>query len=219
MISVAIDGPAGAGKSSISKEVARRMNFLYIDTGAMYRAVGYYCIKNNIDYNDEEKVNSILDDLNIVEEYTDKTNVYLNGEDITGLIRTESVSKAASVTSSYKNVRVKLVELQREMAKTMNVIMDGRDIGSVVLPNAELKIYLDASPEIRAERRLLELSEDANYEDVLRDIKERDDRDMNRKESPLVQVEDAIYIDNGICTQEETIEKIMNLIKEKEKSL
>lgn len=219
MISVAIDGPAGAGKSSISKEVAKRMNFLYIDTGAMYRAVGYYCIKNNIDYNDEEKVNSILDDLNIVEEYTDKTNVYLNGEDITGLIRTESVSKAASVTSSYKNVRVKLVELQREMAKTMNVIMDGRDIGSVVLPNAELKIYLDASPEIRAERRLLELSEDANYEDVLRDIKERDDRDMNRKESPLVQVEDAIYIDNGICTQEETIEKIMNLIKEKEKSL
>lgn len=219
MISVAIDGPAGAGKSSISKEVARRMNILYIDTGAMYRAVGYYCIKNNIDYNDEEKVNSILNDLNIVEEYTDKTNVYLNGEDITGLIRTESVSKAASVTSSYKNVRVKLVELQREMAKTTNVIMDGRDIGSVVLPNAELKIYLDASPEIRAERRLLELKEDANYEDVLADIKERDNRDMNRKESPLVKVDDAIYIDNGICTQEETIEKIINLIKEKEKSL
>ena len=196
---IAIDGPSSSGKSTLAKKVASSLNYVYIDTGAMYRAMGYYFLKNNLDLNDEEVVNSNVNNVSIVINYIDGVQqVLLNDEDVSKFIRKEEVGSAGSVISTYKLVREKLVEMQQKMAEVQSVVMDGRDIGTVVLPNAELKIYLNADCHERAIRRhkeLLERGIDKSLEDVENDLKERDYRDMNRENSPLKKADDAIEID------------------------
>lgn len=213
--SIAIDGPAGAGKSTIAKAVSKKLNYIYIDTGAMYRAIGLYYLNNKIDINKEESVNELIDNIKVEITYEDSLQrIILNGEDITDLIRTEEVSHAASVVSTYKNVREKLVSLQRELAESNSVVMDGRDIGTVVLPNASVKIFLTASTEERAKRRykeLIEKGQDVDLEGIKKDIEERDYRDMNRENSPLKQASDAILVDTSNMTIEEVIDEILKL--------
>ncbi|NLK74892.1 MAG: (d)CMP kinase [Clostridiales bacterium] len=210
--SIAIDGPAGAGKSTIAKKVAKDLGFIYVDTGAMYRAMALYFIRNNISAKDQESIEKACKDVKIVIEYIDgEQGVILNGENVNGLIRTEEVGNMASASSVYPVVRMKLVELQQELAKTENVIMDGRDIGTYVLPNADLKIYLTASTKERAKRRWLELKNkgiDADITAVEKDIIERDQRDMTREFAPLKQAEDAILVDSSNLTIEEVVDRI-----------
>lgn len=217
--SIAIDGPAGAGKSTVAKGIAKELNFIYIDTGAMYRSVGYYCLNNNIDTLNEEAVNQALDDINIDLKFVNNMQrIYLNNCDITDLIRTEEVGNAASIVSVYKNVRERLVLRQQEIALENNVVMDGRDIGTVVLPNATLKIFLTASSLVRAKRRVNELNEKGIIEDVnkvQKEIEERDYRDSHREISPLKQADDAILVDTSNMNIEEEIDYIINLYKEK----
>ena len=205
--SVAIDGPAGAGKSTIAKQIAKQMNFIYVDTGAMYRAMALFLIRNNVSADDKEKIEEICKEAKITIEYRDGEQVVLlDGENVNGLIRTEEVGNMASASSVNGEVRKKLVALQQELAKTTDVIMDGRDIGTVVFPDAELKIFVTASAEIRAQRRYDELKakgQDASYEDILNNVKERDYIDQNRAVSPLRQAEDAILLDNSQLTIEE----------------
>lgn len=212
---IAIDGPAGAGKSTIAKAISKKLNYIYIDTGAMYRAVGLYYLNNNIDILDEDKINSLLSNINITLTYENGVQqVLLNGENVSSLIRTEEVSHAASVVSTYKLVREKMVSMQQNLALVNNVVMDGRDIGTVVLPNANVKVYLTASSEERARRRLKELVEkgiNVTYDEVLEDIKVRDYRDMNRENSPLKQAEDATLVDSSNMTIDEVIEEILKL--------
>lgn len=212
---IAIDGPAGAGKSTIAKAVSKKLNFIYIDTGAMYRAVGLYYLNNKIDLKNEIEINELLDDINIDLTYVDGVQqIILNGENVSNLIRNEEVSSAASVVSTYKKVREKMVSIQQELAKVNNVVMDGRDIGTVVLPSADLKIYLTASSEERAKRRykeLLEKGEEVDLETIKKDIEERDYRDMNRENSPLKQADDAILLDSSNMTIDEVIDYILNL--------
>lgn len=214
-ISIAIDGPAGAGKSTIAKEISRKLNYIYIDTGAMYRAIGLYYLNNKIDINDEKLINEMIDNIKIEITYVDSLQqIILNGENVTNLIRTEKVSHAASVVSTYQKVREKLVSLQRELAESTNVVMDGRDIGTVVLPNASVKIFLTASTEERAKRRykeLLEKGQNVDLESIKKDIEERDYRDMNRENSPLKQASDAILVDTSNMTIEEVIDEIIKL--------
>ena len=214
-ISIAIDGPAGAGKSTIAKEISRKLNYIYIDTGAMYRAIGLYYLNNKIDINDEKLINELIDNIKIEITYEDSLQqIILNGENVTNLIRTEEVSHAASVVSTYQKVREKLVSLQRELAESTNVVMDGRDIGTVVLPNASVKIFLTASTEERAKRRykeLLEKGQNVDLESIKKDIEERDYRDMNRENSPLKQASDAILVDTSHMTIEEVIDEIIKL--------
>lgn len=214
-ISIAIDGPAGAGKSTIAKEISRKLNYIYIDTGAMYRAIGLYYLNNKIDINDEKLINEMIDNIKIEITYVDSLQqIILNGENVTNLIRTEEVSHAASVVSTYQKVREKLVSLQRELAESTNVVMDGRDIGTVVLPNASVKIFLTASTEERAKRRykeLLEKGQNVDLESIKKDIEERDYRDMNRENSPLKQASDAILVDTSNMTIEEVINEIIKL--------
>lgn len=214
-ISIAIDGPAGAGKSTIAKEISRKLNYIYIDTGAMYRAIGLYYLNNKIDINDEKLINEMIDNIKIEITYVDSLQqIILNGENVTNLIRTEEVSHAASVVSTYQKVREKLVSLQRELAESTNVVMDGRDIGTVVLPNASVKIFLTASTEERAKRRykeLLEKGQNVDLESIKKDIEERDYRDMNRENSPLKQASDAILVDTSNMTIEEVIDEIIKL--------
>lgn len=218
---VAIDGPAGAGKSTIAKGVAKNCQFIYVDTGAMYRSIGLYILRKGISIYDEERVSEELPNILVTIGYEDGAQqVYLNGENVSGLIRTQEVSEAASVTSQYKKVRAHLLDLQRDLASKKDVLMDGRDIGTQVLPNADLKIFLTASAEVRADRRYKELIEkgtDCNYEEILKEIKERDYRDSHREVAPLKQAEDAILIDSSDMTIEDVTEKIMNLIAEKRK--
>ena len=213
--SIAIDGPAGAGKSTVAREVAKRLNYIYIDTGAMYRAIGYYYVSQGLSIDDEEIVNKYLGEIKIEITYVDKVQqIILNGENISTLIRTEEAGHAASVVSTYQKVREKLVSLQQELAKTTSVVMDGRDIGTVVLPNADLKIYLTASTLERAKRRYKELSLkgiETSLEEIQKDIEQRDYRDMNRENSPLKQADDAVFIDSSDMTIEEVIETIINL--------
>ena len=219
-ISIAIDGPAGAGKSSVAKAVSKKMGYVYIDTGAMYRSVALYAIRNGIDTkNTDGKLESVLADISIEIKHIDsQQHVFLNGEDVSSLIRTPEVSMGASNVATVKCVRVKLVELQREMAKKANVIMDGRDIATSVLPDANIKIFLTTTPEKRAKRRYDELiakGEKVELEDVLADVKARDKNDSERKESPLRVADGATVIDNGDMNLEQSVEYIYNFISEK----
>ncbi len=208
---VAIDGPAGSGKSTIAKIVCKELGFTHIDTGAMYRAVGLFALNKGVDIYDEEKINGILDEIEI--KYVDG-KIYLNGADVSGLIRTPEVSNAASRVSSYKLVREKLVYLQQKASENGKYILDGRDIGYKVLPNANLKVFLTASIDCRAERRFKELP-NANLEEIKEQIKIRDHNDSTRKESPLKMADDAILVDTTEMTIEEVSEKIITLIKER----
>lgn len=212
--SIAIDGPAGAGKSTISKKLAENLGFDYLDTGAMYRAITYYLLKNDLDYNDEDLVNSILGNINIT---IISHDVILNDENVNTEIRTQEVTNAVSKVSSYKNVRAKLVELQRKIAENQNIVVDGRDIGTVVLPNATLKIFLTASVEERARRRLNDSKSTSNYnfEEIKKDIERRDYFDSHREISPLKKADDAVLIDSSDLSIEETVSKIESVIKEK----
>ncbi|MBS5289561.1 MAG: (d)CMP kinase [Veillonella sp.] len=218
-IAVAVDGPAGAGKSSISKIVAKKMGYLYIDTGAMYRSVTWAVLHNHIDVNNQKAVEALLPELDLTMEASDDScKVFIAGQDVTDFIRTPQVNNAVSIVASYKGVRQYLVERQRLMAEAGGVILDGRDIGSVVLPNAELKIYLTASVEARAMRRYLEVKGTVNeqtLEDIKDSVMQRDDMDKNRKESPLIQVEDAVLVDSSEMTFDETVEHILHLVQER----
>mgnify|MGYP001155928219 FL=1 len=218
-IAVAVDGPAGAGKSSISKIVAKKLGYLYIDTGAMYRSVTWAVLHNHIDVNNQKAVEALLPELDLTMEASDDScKVFIAGQDVTDFIRTPQVNNAVSIVASYKGVRQYLVERQRLMAEAGGVILDGRDIGSVVLPNAELKIYLTASVEARAMRRYLEVKGTVNeqtLEDIKDSVMQRDDMDKNRKESPLIQVEDAILVDSSEMTFDETVEHILHLVQER----
>lgn len=216
-INIAIDGPAGAGKSTIAKMVAKQLGYIYVDTGAMYRAMALYIMKQNIKPEEAEKISDKCKEADISIEYRDGAQiVILNGEDVTGMLRTEEVGNMASVTSVNPDVRAKLVDLQRVLASKQNVVMDGRDIGTVVLPNASVKIYLTASSKVRAERRYLELKakgEEADINKIEADIIERDNRDMNRDISPLRQAEDAVLIDSSDMTIDEVVKAMIELVE------
>ncbi len=218
--SIAIDGPAGAGKSSVSKEIAKRLGIVYIDTGAMYRAFGLYYLKNNLSLDSEKIVNMNVPNVIIELKNEDGLNkIYLNHEDVSQEIRSEDASRGASKVSVYPKVREKMVKLQQEISSKTNVIMDGRDIGTVVLPNATLKIYLTASVDERAKRRYKEQTEkglNVNLEDIKKDIEERDYRDMHRSVSPLKQASDAILLDTSNLTQEEVVDEILNLCRKRD---
>ena len=208
MIRIAIDGPGGAGKSTIAKLVAEKLNMEYIDTGAMYRAIGWTFAQNNVDTTNEKAVSDALEQTVI--DFKDN-HIYVNGNDVSGEIRTPEISKAASVCSKLPAVRTKLVSFQREIAAGKSVVMDGRDIGTNVLPNAEVKVFLTADPMVRAKRRydqLVEAGKDANLDSIFEDIKERDYQDMHRELNPLKQAEDAVLLD----TSDMTIEEVMNAI-------
>lgn len=213
MIRIAIDGPGGAGKSTIAKQVAKALDIDYIDTGAMYRAVGYKLIRDNVDMYDEDALLAMLEATDI--DFSGGKTI-LDGEDISDRIRTQEISRKASECSALAPVRAKLVELQKKMGSTKSVIMDGRDIGTVVLKDAELKIYLTASAEERAERRYKELllkGEDISYEKVLADIQERDYNDMHREITPLRKADDAIELDTTGMSIDEVTEYILRKVK------
>ena len=219
MNSIAIDGPAGAGKSSIAKALSKRLGYIYIDTGAMYRAVALFFLENNVADGTDSRIESLLDKLEISIKYEDGAQkVILNGEDVTGKLRLEEIGKLASKFSAIGSVREKLVALQRKLAQKENVVMDGRDIGTVVLPNADLKIYLSASSKVRAKRRYLELLEkgqtDLDINDIEDEIIKRDEADMNREISPLKQADDAYYLDSSDMTLDEVVSKILSMVKE-----
>jgi cytidylate kinase len=212
---IAIDGPAGAGKSTIAKRIAKRLGFIYVDTGAMYRAMALYFLRNHIEASEHEKIEKACPEVNVTIEYKNGEQlVILNGEIVNGLIRTEEVGNMASASSVNRAVRLKLVELQQELARQAEVVMDGRDIGTYVLPAADLKIYLTASTKERARRRWAELKEKgitADMDDIEKDIAERDNRDMTREFAPLRQAEDAIYLDSSDLTIDEVVERIISL--------
>ena len=219
--SIALDGPGGAGKSSIAKQVAKLRGIVYVDTGAMYRAIALYMLKNNVDIHSEETVVSQLENVDIKLEYRDGAQcVILNGEDVSTQIRTNEVSMTASVTSAYKQVRAFLMDTQRNVAKTTSVIMDGRDIGTVVLPDAQVKIFLSADSRVRAQRRWLELQakgDNTPFEEGLADIETRDWQDINRKEAPLRQADDAILLDTSNLDFQQSVQAVLDIIDEKVK--
>jgi cytidylate kinase len=216
-ISIAIDGPSAAGKSSIAKIVAKKLGYVYIDTGAMYRCVGYYCLQNNIDLNNETAVSAILKNIKITMDSNNR--VYLNEHDVSDQIRQDEVSMSASLVSSYQDVREFLVKQQRKMSNVGGVILDGRDIGTVVLPDAKLKIYQNASVETRAKRRFLENKKrglSADLETIKKDIEQRDYQDMNRKISPLKKADDAIVLDTSNLSIDEVVNEVLKLAKQRE---
>ncbi|MDY5103476.1 MAG: (d)CMP kinase [Agathobacter sp.] len=217
MINIAIDGPAGAGKSTIAKRLAKELGYIYVDTGAMYRAMAYYFLKNHISAEDENRIAAACEHVDITIRYQDgEQQVILNGENVNGVIRNEEVGNMASSTSVYPVVRKKLVELQQQLAVKENVIMDGRDIGTVVLPNADVKIYLTASSKVRAKRRYDELTskgEVCDLEQIEQDIIDRDYRDMNRETSPLKQADDAVLLDSSDLDIDGVVEKMKEIIK------
>ena len=217
MINIAIDGPAGAGKSSVAKEVAAKLGFIYVDTGALYRAIGVNALKNGIATDDADAVVSILPETKVELRYIDGAQrVILNGEDVSEEIRLPEASMAASNVSAIPSVREFLLDLQRDMAENNNVIMDGRDIGTVILPNAQYKFFLTASAEVRAERRYKELVEKGNtvdFDALLAEIKQRDYNDSHRATAPLKQADDAVFVDSSNMTKEEVIEYIASAIK------
>lgn len=214
---VAIDGPAGAGKSTIAKRVAKELGFVYVDTGAMYRALAVYFLGLGLKPEDTDKIALACKDAEVTIGYEDGVQqVYLNGENVTGKLRTEAVGNMASVSSAIGEVRAQLLELQREMARTKDVVMDGRDIGTNILPNADVKIYLTASVETRAKRRYLELQEKGiacDLNEIAHDIEERDTRDMNREIAPLKQAEDAVFLDSSNMTIDEVVKAVKDLCK------
>lgn len=214
-ISIAIDGPSAAGKSSIAKIIAKELDYVYIDTGAMYRCVGYYCLQNKIDLNNEQAVVAILNKINITMD--SNNHIYLNDCDVSSQIRQDEVSMTASLVSSYQGVREFLVKQQRQMASIGGVILDGRDIGTVVLPDAKLKIYQSASVETRAQRRYLENKQrglPADLETIKKDIEQRDYQDMHRNISPLKRADDAIVLDTSNLNIEEVVSEVLKLVKQ-----
>lgn len=219
MKSIAIDGPAGAGKSTIARKVAEKLSFIYVDTGAMYRSMALYFIRHDIAAQDEEKIAAACPDIDVSIVYQDgEQQVILNGENVNGLIRTEQVSMMTSDTSKYPVVREKLLSLQRGLAEKENVIMDGRDIGTCVLPNADVKIYLTASAAERARRRYKEQTErgvDCDIKEIERDIIARDEQDMNREVAPLRQAEDAVLVDSSGMTIDQVVDEIIRIYQEK----
>lgn len=219
MINVAIDGPAGAGKSTVARGAAKELGYIYVDTGALYRTVALAAQRKNI-LGEEEKIADMLPFITVELKFDDngEQKVYLNSEDVSSLIRTPEISMAASAVSQIPAVREFLLELQRSIARNNNVIMDGRDIGTVVLPNADVKIFLFASPECRAERRykeLIEKGEDVRYEDVLKDVNDRDYQDSHRKIAPLKPTEESVMADTTGKALPESIEMVVSVIKEK----
>ena len=219
MKSIAIDGPAGAGKSTIARKVAEKLSFIYVDTGAMYRSMALYFIRHDIAAQDEEKIAAACPDIDVSIVYQDgEQQVILNGENVNGLIRTEQVSMMTSDTSKYPVGREKLLSLQRGLAEKENVIMDGRDIGTSVLPNADVKIYLTASAAERARRRYKEQTErgvDCDIKEIERDIIARDEQDMNREVAPLRQAEDAVLVDSSDMTIDQVVDEIIRIYQEK----
>ena len=212
---IAVDGPAGAGKSTIAKLVAKKMNLIYVDTGAMYRAMALHMLKQEIDINDEDAVAAECINADVTIKYEEGVQVvYLNGENVNAFLRTEEVGNTASKTSTVPAVRARLLELQQNLAKSSDCIMDGRDIGTCVLPNADVKIYLTASSAVRAKRRYDELTAKGETCDIVQiqaDIEERDHRDMTREVSPLKQAEDAVLVDSSYMTIAEVVEKIIEI--------
>ena len=218
MFNVAIDGPAGAGKSTIAKAAAKELGFIYVDTGALYRAIAYNAVTKGV-IDDTQKIIDMLTDTNVELKYVDGVQaVYLNGDDVSAYIRTPEISMGASKVSAIPQVREFLLNLQRDIAQKNNVIMDGRDIATVVLPNADVKIFLFASPECRAQRRYKELMEKGEYvtlEDVLADVNQRDYQDSHREIAPLKPSEDSVMADTSKLNLEESIQLIINIIKER----
>lgn len=221
MINIAIDGPAGAGKSTIAKAVAKRLGIIYLDTGAMYRSVAYYVLKHGVPVSDEKEVQRLLDGLVMDIRYEDGAQqIYVCGENVTPYLREPHMSKAASDVSALPAVRYKMVELQREFAASHDVVLDGRDIGTFVLPEANCKFYMTASPEERAERRHKELAEKGSactFKEVLDDINKRDYNDSHRAVAPLRQADDAVYIDTTDMTPEDVTELVVRTVSEKRK--
>lgn len=217
MINVAIDGPAGAGKSTVAKAAAKELGYIYVDTGALYRSIALNAVRNGV-IDSEQGIIDMLAETKVELKHKNGTQVvYLNGEDVSSLIRTPEISMGASKVSAIAQVRSFLLDLQRNIAKTNNVVMDGRDIATVVLPNAQVKIFLFASPECRAQRRykeLLEKGENVNYEDVLADVEQRDYQDSHREIAPLKPSEQSIMADTSDCTLQQSIDMVVNIIKE-----
>lgn len=222
-INIAIDGPAGAGKSTIAKRLAKKLGFIYVDTGAMYRAMAYYFLQHDIDAKDESAIAAACPDVDVTITYENgEQQVLLNGENVNGVIRNEEVGNMASSTSVYPVVREKLVELQRQLAKSADVIMDGRDIGTCVLPDAQVKIYLTASSATRAKRRFDELTEkgvSCDLAEIEKDIIDRDYRDMHRETSPLCQAEDAVLVDSSEMNIDEVVDAIYQVYLKAEKEV
>ena len=216
---IAIDGPAGAGKSTIARRVAKELSFIYVDTGAMYRAMALYLLRKEVNRDDTEQIGNICQDAEISIEYQNGEQiVLLNGENVNSYLRTEEVGNMASVSSAVPRVREKLLSLQRKLAKDMSVVMDGRDIGTTILPDADVKIYLTASSLTRARRRYLELQEKGtvcNLDDIQKDIEERDQRDMNREISPLRQAKDAVLVDSSNLTIQQVVDRILQIFRSK----
>ena len=219
MKAVAIDGPAGAGKSTIAKAVAAKQQFIYVDTGALYRSIGLYAVRCGKDYTDGTQVIPLLPQISLQLRYVEGIQrVFLNGEDVSDLIRTPEIAMAASGVSAIPQVREFLFDLQRDMAKKNNVVMDGRDIGTVVLPDADVKIFLTASPEARAHRRHdehLAKGEKVSYDDILQDVITRDYNDSHRAVAPLKQAEDAVLVDTTHLDLEQSIQTVMKIVEEK----
>ena len=219
MISVAIDGPSGAGKSSLAKRLAADMGFTYVDTGAMYRSIGLYAVRQGKDPHDAAAVEALLPQIHLDTKLEEGTqHFYLNGEDVSEAIRTPEISYYASKVSAVPEVRRFLLETQRNMAKNGNILMDGRDIGTVILPDAPVKIFLTASAQSRAERRykeLIEKGQQVTMDGILHDINERDRQDMTRAVAPLKQADDAVLLDTSSLTLEESIAAVLRIIREK----
>lgn len=219
MISIAIDGPGGAGKSTVSKRAAARFGFVYVDTGAIYRTIGLAAARRGFDTHDRGKVIPMLPTLSIELKYLDgEQKMFLDGEDVSKLIRLPEVSMYASNVSAMQEVRDFLTDMQRDIAKKNNVIMDGRDIGTVILPNADLKIFLTASLEARAQRRYKELiakGETQSFESVMLDMKKRDDQDTHRAAAPLIAADDAVLLDTGELSLDESVDAVCRLIRER----
>ena len=218
-INIAIDGPAGAGKSTIARRVAKELSFIYVDTGAMYRAMALYLLRREVNKDDTEQIGNICQDAEISIEYQNGEQiVLLNDENVNSYLRTEEVGNMASVSSAVPRVREKLLSLQRKLARDMSVVMDGRDIGTTILPDADVKIYLTASSLTRAKRRYLELQEKGtvcNLDEIQKDIEERDQRDMNREISPLRQAEDAVLVDSSDLTIQQVVDRILQIFRSK----
>lgn len=216
-ISIAIDGPVGAGKSTIARMVAKKLNIIYVDTGAMYRTVGLYVIRKGLNPAEFDDVRSVIDEIELDVELTEKGQlIFLNGENVTDLIRTPEISMAASNVSAVPEVREKMVNIQRNLADSKSVVMDGRDIGTVVLPNASTKIYLSADLDVRTERRYKELinkGQTVTFEDVKEDIIKRDRNDMSRATSPLKKADDAIELDTTSLNLDQVVEKLISIVK------
>ena len=220
MINIAIDGPSGAGKSTVAKALAKELHFVYVDTGAMYRAIGVYVRGHGIDKNNADAVIAALPDISVSLDYAEDGTqiVLLNGEDVSTVIRENEISLYASTVSKIPEVRARLLSLQREMAQTHNVIMDGRDIGTVVLPDAQLKVFMFASPEARADRRtkeLLEKGQTVDYETILAEINARDEQDRTRSVSPAIPADDAVMLDNSGLDIDGTVSAIRDMLAER----